>query len=191
VKRSSRLALGGAAALAVLACTDPARAAEAIARSSAAGAPATALEAFLLQPGRLLVERTYALPPIALQGGERLLLEAIVAFEPGREQERVLGVRASAAGAAAYLDLHEVEDLTRSIAALPAVLEPERGQDAAVEIRFTTRDGFGVALATGAAPAHRTVRFDGPPRVELPLSDAALEQLRVQLDACRRYLFAE
>jgi hypothetical protein len=193
VKGRSRLALGGAAALALLACADPARAAEAVARTSADGAPAaaTVLEAYLREPGRLVVERTYALPPIALQGGERLLLEAIVVFEPGREQERVLGVRASAAGAAAYLDLHEVEDLARSLAALPTVLEPERAQEAAVEVRFRTRGGFGIAVATGASPAHRAVRFDGPPRSELALSEPALEQLRVQLDACRRYLFGE
>ncbi len=182
-----------ALAIALLACpvAEVAEAADAGARRPAAGAPATALEAYLGAPGRLLVERTYALPPIALDAGERLLLEAIVAIEPGREQERVLGVRVSAAGAVAYLDLHEVEDLARSLAALPAVLEPERAQEAAVEIRYRTRAGFAIAIATGAAPPRRALRFEGTPPLELGLSPSALEELRTQLDACRRYLFAE
>jgi len=153
----------------------------------------TSLQSYLEQPGRLLVERRHALPGIALEGGTRLHLEAIVAYEPAREQERVLGVRARLRGAGevrtAYLDLHEVEDLERSIAALPGVIVPERAQQAEVEIRFTTRDGLGIAVATGGAPARRLLRFAGPPVVELDLSEAALEELRVQLDACRRYLF--
>jgi hypothetical protein len=154
-------------------------------------APPTAIEAYLEAPGRLLVERRFALPAIGAENGGRLVLEAIVAFEPAREQERVLGVRASAAGASAYLDLHEVEDLARSLAALPAVQEPERAQRALVELRFRTRDGFGIAVTSGASAARRFVRFAGPPAVELPLSEAALAELRSQLDACRRYLFAE
>jgi hypothetical protein len=157
----------------------------------AAPAPPTAIEAYLAQPGRLLVERRFALPPIPAEGGAQLVLEAIVAFEPGREQERVLGVRASGGGASAYLDLHEVEDLARTLAAVPAVLEPERAQRAAVELRFRTRDGFGVAVTSGAAGARRLARFAGPPPAELALSEPALAELRAQLDACRRYLFAE
>lgn len=163
-----------------------------IGAAPAAGAT-TSLESYLEQPGRLLVERRHALPAIALEGGARLHLEAIVAYEPAREQERVLGVRARLRGAGevrtAYLDLHEVEDLERSIAALPGVIVPERAQQAEVEIRFTTRDGLGIAVATGGAPARRVLRFAGSPVVELAISEGTLEELRVQLDACRRYLF--
>jgi hypothetical protein len=161
---------------------------------SAAG-PTTSLESYLTQPGRLLIERSHALAPIALEGGRRLFLEAVVAHEPAREQERVLGVRARLGGAGpealAYLDLHEVEDLARSLAALPAVLETERAQKAEVEIRYTTRDGFGVAVASGAAPPGRALRFPGSAPVSLPISEAALGELRIQLDACRRYLFEQ
>jgi len=157
--------------------------------------PATSLESYLTQPGRLLVERTHALAPIALEGGSRLLLEAVVAFEPAREEERVLGVRARLAGAGderlAYLDLHEVEDLARSLAALPLVAEQERGDGAAVEIRYTTRDGFGIAVAAGAAAPARVLRFAGSAPIAIRLSEPALGELRIQLDACRRYLFEQ
>lgn len=157
--------------------------------------PATSLESYLVQPGRLLVERRYPLPAIALDGGARLVLEAIVAYEPAREQERVLGVRARLLGGpearTLHLDLHEVEDLARTLAALPAILAQEQPREAPVEIRYVTRDGFGVALATGGATARRVLRFGGAPPREMPISAAALEELRVQLDASRRYLFEE
>jgi hypothetical protein len=157
--------------------------------------PATSLESYLVQPGRLLVERTHLLPAIPLENGASLRFEAIVAYEPAREQERVLGVRARLAGtkepALAYLDLHEVEDLARSLAALPGIVESEREQHAPVEIRYVTRDGFGFAIGAGAAPPRRVLRFVGPPAQELPLSDAALGEVRAQLDASRRFLFEE
>jgi hypothetical protein len=157
--------------------------------------PSTSLESYLFQPGRLLVERTHLLPPIALEGGASLRLEAIVAYEPAREQERVLGVRIRLAGpggaAVAYLDLHEVEDLARTLGSLSGVVESERAQKSLVEIRYVTRDGFGFAVGGGAAPARRVVRFTGPPARELGLSEAALGELRAQFDASRRFLFEE
>jgi hypothetical protein len=160
-----------------------------------AGGPSTSLESYLVQPGRLLVERTHLLPPIALEGGSTLRLEAIVAYEPAREQERVLGVRIRLAGpggpVVAHLDLHEVEDLARTLNALSGVVESERPQKSLVEIRYVTKDGFGFAVGAGAAPARRVVRFTGPPARELALSEAALGELRAQFDASRRFLFEE
>jgi hypothetical protein len=186
-----------AAALALAAARAGAQDATAILAGTgpSAATPGTSLESYLTQPGRLLIERSHALSPIALEGGRRLLLEAVIAQEPAREHERVLGVRARLAGAGpdvtAYLDLHEVEDLASSLASLPAVLESERAQKAAVEIRYLTRDGFGVAVATGRAAPGGTLRFPGAPPVSVPLSEAALGELRIQLDASRRYLFEQ
>jgi len=182
---------GAACALLLLAAT--AQAQDATPLVGPTGSAATSLESYLEQPGRLLVERRHALPAIALEGETRLVLEAIIAYEPAREQERVLGVRARLRGAGGvrtiHLDLHEVEDLARTLAALPGVVDVERAQQATVEIRYTTRDGLGIAATTGAAPSRRLLRVAGSPPVELALSDAALEELRTQLDACRRYLF--
>jgi hypothetical protein len=173
-----------AAALALAAARAGAQDATAILAGTgpSAATPGTSLESYLTQPGRLLIERSHALSPIALEGGRRLLLEAVIAQEPAREHERVLGVRARLAGA---------EDLASSLASLPAVLESERAQKAAVEIRYLTRDGFGVAVATGRAAPGGTLRFPGAPPVSVPLSEAALGELRIQLDASRRYLFEQ
>lgn len=190
---SARAAALGAVAVAAVAAH--AQDATPLLAGRTAAAPGTSLESYLVQPGRLLVERSHALPLIALEGGASLRLEAVVAYEPAREQERVLGVRARLAGARepalAYLDLHEVEDLARTLAALPAVVESEQGERAAVEIRFWTHGGFGFALGTGSAPARRVLRFAGPPPVEIPISEASLGELRTQLDASRRFLFQE
>jgi hypothetical protein len=162
---------------------------------TATAGPATSLESYLVQPGRLLVERTHLLPPVALDRGATLRLEAVVAYEPAREHERVLGIRARLAGvpepALAYLDLHEVEDLARTLAALPGVVESEREQRSSVEIRYETRGGFGFAIGAGAAPPRRVLRFAGPPAQEITLSEAALGEVRAQLDASRRFLFGE
>jgi hypothetical protein len=163
--------------------------------SGAAGAAATSLESFLLQSDRLIVERSEALAPIGTEGGAQLALEAVIAYEPGRPQERVLGLRARLVGrepsALAYLDLHEVEDLARSLAAVPGVLDLERGNPGELSIHYVSRDGFGVTLAVKRAGVQRRLRFARPEPIEVGLSEAALTELRVQLDGSRRYLFGK
>lgn len=190
--RTARLAGGAGAACALLLLAAASRAQDASPLVAPSPPAPTSLESYLEQTGRLLVERRFALPAIAV-GELRIVLEAIVAFEPAREQERVLGVRARVRGPGGartvHLDLHEVEDFERTLAALPGVVDLERTQKAAVEIRYATRDGLGVAVSTGASPARRVLRLAGEPPLEAPLSDHALEELRAQLDACRRYLW--
>jgi hypothetical protein len=169
--------------------------------TAAPDAPAatTALEAWLATPGRVAVERARALPPIALAGGAQIALEAVVAFEPVREHERVLGVRVRLLGtsrsgraALAYLDPFEVDDLARTLAALPTLEKLEREPGDAVEIRHVGRDGFGVVVAVPAAgaPPRRALRFAGDPPLDLGASGEALGQLRQQLDTARTFLFA-
>ncbi|HVH05872.1 MAG TPA: hypothetical protein VNE71_07740, partial [Myxococcota bacterium] len=68
-RRSARLAVVPAlAALALGLAAGAGRAQDAtpFLSGAAASGPATSLESYLLQPGRLLVERTHLLPPIAL-----------------------------------------------------------------------------------------------------------------------------
>ena len=159
-----------------------------------AAGPATALESYLVQPGRLLVERTHLLPPIALEGGATLRLEAIVAYEPAREQERVLGVRIRLAGpgasAVAHLDLHEVEDLARTLGSLPASWRASA--HSARWSRSATDEGrLGFAVGTGAAPARRVCASGARPSARSRSSGGELGELRAQFDASRRFLFEE
>jgi hypothetical protein len=198
----------GLLALALLLGTGRAAAQSVPPAPPAAGSPApapdeppaaTALETWLARPGRVVVERTRALAPIPLGGEARVALEAVVAFEPVREQERVLGVRVRLLGtsrtgraALAYLDPFEVDDLARTLAALPTLEGLQRAPANAVEIRHVSRDGFGlvVALPPGDAPPRRALRFGGDPPLDLAVSSDALGQLRQQLDAARAFLFA-
>jgi hypothetical protein len=208
VSRRAALGLGAALVLASTAgraagqvvppAPPGAAAAPAAAPEAAGAAPATALEAWLARPGRVVVERARALPPIALASGARLVLEAVVAFEPVREHERALGLRVRLEGgeragraALAYLDPFEIDELARTLAALPGLERLEREGGARAEIRHVGRDGFGVVarLAPGAASPVRFLRFPGDPPLELPASDATLAELRRQLDAARGLLF--
>jgi len=160
---------------------------------------ATSVEAWLARPGRVVVERRRPLPAIALGGGARIALEAVVAFEPVREHERALGVRVRLLDGAraeeddiAYLDPFEVDDLARTLAALPALERLERSAEGPAEIRHVSRDGFGVlvSLSSPSAAPRRALRFPGDPPHRLPLTDAALAELRRQLDAARSFLFS-
>jgi hypothetical protein len=160
--------------------------------------PPTALENWLTQPGRVVVERTRTLPPITLGGGVRLALEPIVAFEPVREHERALGVRVHLVGAGragraalAYLDPFEIDDLTRTLAAVPTLERLQRGSRDTIAIRHVSRDGFGllISLPTGGGSVRRAVRFPGDPPLDLDAPDAALAELARQLDTARAFLF--
>ena len=197
------LAFGGPARLrAQVAPSDPSR------TPSAAGVPrdearlgeplaATAVETWLTQPGRVVVERSRTLPRIGLEGGVALALEPVVAFEPVREHERALGVRVHLVGAGragraalAYLDPFEIDDLTRTLAALPTLERLQRPSRDAVAIRHVSRDGFGlfVSLSPGGS-VRRAVRFPGDPPLDLDAPDSALAELARQLDAARAFLF--
>jgi hypothetical protein len=160
----------------------------------------TVLEHYLDERDRLIVERTRHMKPIPLGAGASLGLEAIVAFEPSRTQERMLGVRVRVAGsplrgraALAYLDLREVEELLRAIDLMDELLatEPE-GSD--VEVRHTTRDGFGVATARVAGQTTLSIRLDSGDDEEptgFTVGNDAMATLRDQLDSCRSYLFQQ
>jgi hypothetical protein len=159
--------------------------------------PATALETWLTQPGRVVVERSRTLPPITLGGGVRLALEPLVAFEPVREHERALGVRVHLVGAGragraalAYLDPFEIDDLTRTLAALPTLEQLQGPSRDAIAIRHLSRDGFGlfVSMSPGGS-IRRAVRFPGDPPLDVDAPDSALAQLAHQLDAARAFLF--
>jgi hypothetical protein len=204
-----------AAALSALAFAAPATAQDATGFVPGATAPAplggatssllvgthpTALEGFLETPGRLLVERRARLEPIALSQGVVLRIEPVVAFEPTREQERMLGVRMFVDGTAladrdavVYLDLHEVDGLVRGITLIPSLLEGEMPQPRGeIEIHHETLDGFVIQSTRRAGDVRSVLRIERPEvEAEIPVTSAALASLSEQLDASRRFLFEQ
>ncbi len=160
----------------------------------------TVLERYLEQRDRLLVERMRRMDPIPLGGGVSLGLEALVAFEPARPQERMLGVRVRIAGSAlrgraalAYLDLREVESLVRAIDVMDELLASEPA-DTDAEVRHVTQDGFGIAITRSAGVTRFSIRLDaadGEGPTALTVDGGPIAALRNGLDACRHHLFQQ
>jgi hypothetical protein len=157
----------------------------------------TALESYLDQPGTLLVKRRHALEPIALANGATLRLDALSAQEPGMEHQRVMGIRVEVEAAELaseerilYLDVHEIDELVRSIHFMESAIaaeESERPGDG-TEMSIATRDGLVVGVGfSGGAPKP----FLGIATARFALGLEALTRLRANLDQGRKRLFSE
>jgi hypothetical protein len=158
---------------------------------------ATALESYLERPGILLVRRHHPLPPLELQGGGQMRLEAVAAHEPGMQHQRVMGIRIEldAPGLAAeerilYIDMHEIEELVRAIAFIGSATGGEElaREGDRTEMSISTRDGLelGVVFAAREATA-----FLGTPSARFAVPRAAFETLRADLNQARERLFSE
>jgi len=158
----------------------------------------TALEQYLGERDRLIIERIHRQPTLSLAGGASLEMEAVVAFEPARLEERMLGIRIRVEGtslrgraAITHLDLREVEELVRAIDLMDELLANEPGD---AEVRHISRDGFGVVATRKEGRITFSVRLYGAPDgepVEAPVDAATLAVLRGQLEDSRLHLFQQ
>jgi hypothetical protein len=156
----------------------------------------TALEVFLEEPGVLLVKRHHPLAPVEFQGGGRMRLDALVAYEPGMRHQRMMGIRAEIDAPGLededrvfYLDVHEIEELVRGIdymLAPPEGEEPVQGNDR-TEMSISTRDGLEVGMLATIGGAGHFVRT---PSDTFQIRGAGLGALRVTLDEAREHLFS-
>ncbi len=88
---------------------------------SAATAPPTLLEGFLAKTGSIVVKDFHSLGEIPKVFGE-MSLETLILYEPGKEPQRVRGLRVQVEGpppgqrsGIAFLDMDEVEALSRGL----------------------------------------------------------------------------
>ena len=156
----------------------------------------TALENFLEEPGVLLVKRLHPLAPVQLQGGATMWLDAVVAFEPGMQHQRGMGIRAEidAPGLADeervfHIDVHEIEELVRAIGYMtspPEGEEPVRGNDR-TEMSITTRDGLEVGTLVTAAGTGSFLRTAS---ASFEIRGDGLQTLHATLDEAREHLFS-
>ena len=156
----------------------------------------TALETFLEEPGVLLVKRHHPLAPVEFQGGGRMRLDALVAYEPGMRHQRTMGIRVEidAPGLADedrvfYIDVHEIEELVRAIGYMltpPEGEEPVQGNDW-TEVSISTRDDLEVGMLVTTGGAGHFVRT---PSATFQIRGAGLGALRVNLDEAREHLFS-
>ena len=156
----------------------------------------TALESFLEEPGVLLVKRHHPLAPVQLQGAGKMRLDAVVAYEPGMQHQRVMGILAEvdAPGLADedrvfHIDVHEIEELVRAIGYMtspPEGKESVRGNDR-TEMSISTRDGLEVGILVTAGG---TGSFLRTPSASFEIQGAGLQTLRERLDEAREHLFS-
>jgi hypothetical protein len=160
----------------------------------------TQIESYLEAPGRLLVERRSSLDRIPLSGGATLRLEPLVVFEPGHEEERMLGIRmhvesdsVSGRDAVVYLDLPEIENLIRAIDLIPTLFEMETAPPSGeIEAQHETLDGLVVSAIQRGNTVRRRVQIEREQsNAEFGIDEGGLATLREQLDASRRFLFEQ
>jgi len=84
--------------------------------------PATKLERFLAKKGTLIIKDIYNCGNISGMYGSRVLLKVIVIYEPGKETERVRGLKIEVSenskfekNNASFLDFEEVESLSKAL----------------------------------------------------------------------------
>ena len=157
----------------------------------------TSLELFLEEPGVLLVKRHHPLAPVQFQGGGRMRLDALVAYEPGMRHQRTMGIRAEidAPGLADedrvfYIDVHEIEELVRAIGFMINSTEGEgfTEGDEATEISISTRDGLEVGVRFPAGGAEHFLRT---PSSSFAVQRAGFAALRMALNEARELLFSQ
>ena len=118
-------------------------------------------------------------------------LDAVVAFEPGMQHQRGMGIRAEidAPGLADeervfHIDVHEIEELVRAIGYMtspPEGEEPVRGNDR-TEMSITTRDGLEVGTLVTAAGTGSFLRTAS---ASFEIRGAGLQTLHATLDKAR------
>jgi hypothetical protein len=167
---------------------------------AADGAGETELERYLDQRDRLVVERLQRQPPLALGGGVALEVEAVIAFEPARLQERMLGIRVRLTGtdlsgeaALTHLDLREVEELVRAIDLMDELIATQ-SEESDAEVRHVSRDGLGIVATRTAGVSRFAIRLYGEPDTdphEVAVPHETLVALKGHLERSRSYLFQQ
>jgi hypothetical protein len=122
----------------------------AFAQEKPKGEPATKLEQFLSKKGNLIVKDSNSVGQITGQYGTTVDIEALVIYEPGKESERIRGLRIEVHGGGrlerseiSFLDMDEVESLSQAISYMVRILEKWRGTSREyTEVIFSTRGDF-------------------------------------------------
>lgn len=115
---------------------------------------ATKLELFLAEKGKLIIKEFYELGKVAGSYGSKIELTAVVIYEPGREDERVRGLRVEITGTGEYkrkgtsfLDLEEIEGLSKAIDYMISLSKKWKTiQKNYTEVMFSTQGDFQIGF---------------------------------------------
>lgn len=116
--------------------------------------PATKLEAFLVKKGKLIIKDFYELGEVAGRYGSKIEIDALVIYEPGRESQRVRGIKIEVSGGGKYersdtsfLDFEEVESLSRAIEYMVDLLSKWKDINKEyTEVIFSTKGDFQIGF---------------------------------------------
>jgi hypothetical protein len=152
-------------ALAILAVFWAARAMYAQAPASEPFPPQTKLEAFIATKGELVVKEFYELGAFSGQLGSLMKIDAAVVYQPGREQQRLRGLRIQVTSSGrventqtSFLDLDEVESLSNALGYLADAETNKKGTTGLTiaggivaappytEFEFSTKDDFRIGF---------------------------------------------
>ncbi len=154
----------------------------------------TAIRKFLKQKNRILVTREAPQKPIALGRGT-LTVSGIGAFEPGRESERLLGLRIvvdapdlKQVERVHYMDLHEIESLLRGMPAIRAIAA-EGGRGFPTDAVQKSLEGFGVGISVDGPRTKYFVLAGKDGRHRLSLKQEEFLQLEKRVAAALDRLF--
>jgi len=115
--------------------------------------PPTKLEAFLAKKGTLIVKDFYELGE--LRGLGKMEFNALIIYEPGMENEKIRGMHVEITEEGRYgksntsfLDLEEVESLSKAIAYMADLAEKWKGinREAYTEVKYVTKGDFNVGF---------------------------------------------
>jgi len=116
--------------------------------------PATKLEQFLSKKGRLYVKDYYKAGTVSGQYGQRIAVEALIVYEPGKEVEKNRGLKIEVYEGgrlekthSSFLDLEEVESLSKAIDYMVNLIIKFRGSSREyTEVIFSTKGDFKVGF---------------------------------------------
>lgn len=112
--------------------------------------PSTKLEQFLSKKGKLIVKDSFDSGTLSGQYGTKISVDALIIYEPGKEEEKIRGLRIEVKGGGrlersdtSFLDLDEVESLSKAISYMINLVDNWKNKSRNyTEVIFSTKGDF-------------------------------------------------
>lgn len=112
--------------------------------------PSTKLEQFLSKKGKLIIKDSYEAGSLSGQYGTRITVGALTIYEPGKEVEKIRGLRIEIESGGkfertntSFLDMDEIESLSQAISYMLSLLDKWKGTHRDyTEVIFSTKGDF-------------------------------------------------
>jgi len=111
----------------------------------------TKLEAFLAKKGILVIKEFYDLGEVSGEYGSKVRVDAIIVYEPGKETQRIKGLRIEVfdgeRSQASFLDIDEAESLSKALQYMIDLAKRwKKASRKYTEVIFSTKGGFKIGF---------------------------------------------